>query len=107
MFFNQAPSYGSRRHRGLNEGATCAWMVAYEAGNVNTQNGRIWATGNPFETQPVTLHTAKVNKWGGFMTSFIIGPDIFVETSACGPITVTTNGQHYEGFLLNYVIPDL
>ncbi|GFW75646.1 uncharacterized protein TNCV_4428291 [Trichonephila clavipes] len=31
MSFSQAPSYGSRRHRGPSEGATCAWMAADEA----------------------------------------------------------------------------
>ncbi|GFT53994.1 hypothetical protein TNCV_153551 [Trichonephila clavipes] len=27
MSFSQGPSYGSRRHRGPSEGATCAWMA--------------------------------------------------------------------------------
>ena len=41
--------------------------------------------------------------WCGFMASFVIGPCIFEETSALGPVTVT--GQRYECLLRNSVIP--
>ncbi|GFY36161.1 uncharacterized protein TNCV_4845331 [Trichonephila clavipes] len=54
-----------------------AWNIlwSHEAhfhltGYVNTQNYRISATRNPFETQPVPLHFAKVTVWCGFTVSF-------------------------------------
>ncbi|GBM66465.1 hypothetical protein AVEN_146293-1 [Araneus ventricosus] len=62
---------------------------------------------NPFETQPVPLHPAKVTVWCGVTESFIIGPYFFEETGALGPVTVTVTDQLYECLLRNHVIPAL
>ena len=72
--------------------------------HANTQNGRIWATENPLETQPVPLHNAKVTVWYGFTVSFIIRSYFFKETNALGPVTVTVSDQRYECLLRNHAI---
>ena len=67
-------------------------------GYVNTQNCQIWATENPYKTQPVPLHPT---------ISFIIEPNFFKEVSTLDLVTVTVTGQRYECLLHNHVIPAL
>ncbi|GIY52923.1 uncharacterized protein CEXT_430021 [Caerostris extrusa] len=42
-------------------------------GFVNTQNGKIWTTENPFTNAPIPLHSAKVTVECGLTASFIVG----------------------------------
>ncbi|GBM74277.1 hypothetical protein AVEN_109096-1 [Araneus ventricosus] len=43
-------------------------------GSVNTPNCRVWARENPFQMQPLPLHSQKVTVWCGFTVAFIVGP---------------------------------
>ena len=62
-------------------------------------------TDNPLETQPISLHSAKVAVWCSFTASFTIGPYFFEETGALVPVTAIVTGQHYECLLRNHAIP--
>ncbi|GBL82323.1 hypothetical protein AVEN_252486-1 [Araneus ventricosus] len=76
-------------------------------GSVNTQNCRISARENPFQMQPLPLHSQKVTVWCGFTAAFIVGPFFFEEIGPSGSVTCTVNGTHYESLLLNQLIPAL
>ncbi|GBL90779.1 hypothetical protein AVEN_215520-1 [Araneus ventricosus] len=76
-------------------------------GSVNTQNCRIWARENPFQIQPLTIHSQKVTKWCGFTAAFIVDPFFFEEIGPSCPVTCTVNGTHHESLLRNQLIPAL
>ncbi|GBN83348.1 hypothetical protein AVEN_42479-1 [Araneus ventricosus] len=76
-------------------------------GSINTQNCRIWASENPFQMQPLPLHSQKVNVWCGFTASFIVGPFFFEEICPSNPVTCTVNGTRYESVFRNRLIPAL
>lgn len=76
-------------------------------GSVNTQNCRIWATENPFQLQPLPLHSEQVTVWCGITATFIIGPFFFEEITPAGPVTCTVTGKRYEALLRNHVLPAL
>ncbi|GBL84392.1 hypothetical protein AVEN_117161-1 [Araneus ventricosus] len=73
-------------------------------GSVNTRNCRIWARENPFQTQPLPLHSQKVTAWCGFTATFIVGPFFFEEIGPSGIVTCTFNGTRYESLLRNQLI---
>ncbi|GBN57629.1 hypothetical protein AVEN_214645-1 [Araneus ventricosus] len=73
-------------------------------GPVNTQNCRIWARENPFQMQPLLLHSQKVTVWCGFTAAFIVGHFFFEEAGPSGPATCTVNGTRYESLLRNQLI---
>ncbi|GBN78143.1 hypothetical protein AVEN_107092-1 [Araneus ventricosus] len=54
-------------------------------GSVSTQNCRIWTRDNPFQMQPLPLHSQNVTMWRWLMAAFIAGPS--------GPVTCTVNGH--------------
>ncbi|GBM23410.1 hypothetical protein AVEN_138650-1 [Araneus ventricosus] len=58
-------------------------------GFVNTQNCRIWTRENPFQIQPLPLHSQKVTVWCGFTTALIVDPFFFEEICPSGPVTYT------------------
>ena len=72
-------------------------------GYVNRQNCQIWIAENLLETQPVSLHSAKVTVWCEFTGSFIIWLYFFEEKDALRPVVVIIPGQRYK-CLLNHVI---
>ncbi|GBM75493.1 hypothetical protein AVEN_183809-1 [Araneus ventricosus] len=74
-------------------------------GSVNTQNCRIWARENPFQTQALPLHSQKVTVWCGFMASFIVGTVFLEEIGPSDPVTCTVNGTRYESLLRNHLVP--
>ncbi|GBL90008.1 hypothetical protein AVEN_178406-1 [Araneus ventricosus] len=74
-------------------------------GSVNTQNCRIWARQNPFQMQPLPLHSQKVTVWCEFTAAFIVGPFFYEEIGPSGPVTCTVNGTRYESLLLNQLMP--
>ncbi|GBL88959.1 hypothetical protein AVEN_255132-1 [Araneus ventricosus] len=76
-------------------------------GSVNTQNCRIWARENPFQMQPLLLHSQNVTVWCGFTSAFIVGPFFIEEIGASCPVTCTVNGTRYESLLSNQLIPAL
>ncbi|GBN75512.1 hypothetical protein AVEN_168917-1 [Araneus ventricosus] len=76
-------------------------------GSVNTQNCRIWARENPFQMQPLPLHSQKVTVWCGFTAAFIVGRFFCEEIGPLGPVTCTVNGIRYESLLRNQLIPAL
>ncbi|GBL89158.1 hypothetical protein AVEN_255278-1 [Araneus ventricosus] len=78
----------------------------YLQGSVNTQNCRIWARENPFQMQPLPLHSQNVTVWYGFTAAFIIGPFFFEDIGPSGPVTCTVNGTRYEFLLRNQLIPE-
>ncbi|GBM93967.1 hypothetical protein AVEN_106933-1 [Araneus ventricosus] len=71
------------------------------------KNCRIRARENPFQMQPLPLHSQKVTVWCGFTAAFIVGPFFFEEIDPSGPVTCTVNGTHYESLLRNQLIPAL
>ncbi|GBM04510.1 hypothetical protein AVEN_197911-1 [Araneus ventricosus] len=73
-------------------------------GSVNTKNCRIWARENPFQMQPLPLHSQKVTVWCGFTATFIVGPFFFEDFGPSCPVTCTVNGR-YESLLSNQLIP--
>ncbi|GBL90752.1 hypothetical protein AVEN_215499-1 [Araneus ventricosus] len=75
--------------------------------SVNTQNCTIWARENPFQMQPLPLHSRKITMWSGFTTAFIVGAFFFEEIRPAGPVTCAINGTRYESFLRNQFIPAL
>ncbi|GBL88979.1 hypothetical protein AVEN_255144-1 [Araneus ventricosus] len=79
----------------------------YLQGSVNTQNCRIWARNNPFQMQPLTLHSQKVTVWCGFAAAFILCLFFFEEIGPSGPVTCTVDGKRYESLLRNQLIPAL
>ncbi|GBO39884.1 hypothetical protein AVEN_501-1 [Araneus ventricosus] len=76
-------------------------------GSDNAQNCRIRARENPFQMQPLPLHSQKVTVWCGFTAAFIVGPLFFEEIDHSGPETCTVNGTRYESFLHNQLVPAL
>ncbi|GBM40167.1 hypothetical protein AVEN_100574-1 [Araneus ventricosus] len=54
---------------------------------------------NPFQMQPLSLHSQKVTVWCGVTAAFIVGPS--------GPVACTVNGTRYESLLRNQLIPAL
>ncbi|GFW43705.1 uncharacterized protein TNCV_4770541 [Trichonephila clavipes] len=76
-------------------------------GSVNTHNCRIWETDNPHSTLRVPLHSPKITVWCGLSASFILGPYIFEELGAGGPVTCSITGQRYASLLRNKIIPNL
>jgi len=60
-------------------------------GNVNKQNCRIWAEGNPQNIHPVMLHAERVTVWCAVSVNCIVGPYFFEENNA----SVTVNGERY------------
>ncbi|GBN15897.1 hypothetical protein AVEN_144704-1 [Araneus ventricosus] len=76
-------------------------------GSVSTQNCRIWARENPFQMQPLPLHSQKVTEWCGFTAAIIVGPFFFEEIGPSGAVTCTVNGTRYETLLRNQLIPAL
>ncbi|GBL90155.1 hypothetical protein AVEN_135491-1 [Araneus ventricosus] len=56
-------------------------------GSVNTQNCRIWTRENPFQMQPLPLHSQKVTVWCGFTAAFIVSPFFFEEIGPSGHVT--------------------
>ncbi|GBM83781.1 hypothetical protein AVEN_42466-1 [Araneus ventricosus] len=76
-----------------------SWNILYSVeahfhlqGSVNTQNCRICARENPFQTQPLPLHSQKLTVWYGFTSAFIVGPLFLEEIGPSGPVTCTVNG---------------
>ncbi|GBL88998.1 hypothetical protein AVEN_255159-1 [Araneus ventricosus] len=93
---------------------TCPWNILwtdeahfYLQGSVNTQNCRIWARENPFQMQPLPLHSQMTTVWCGFTTAFILCPFFYEEISPSGPAICTVNGTRYESLLRNQLIPAL
>ncbi|GBN93660.1 hypothetical protein AVEN_24970-1 [Araneus ventricosus] len=89
----------------------CLWNILWtdEAhfhfqGSVNTQNCRIWTRGNPFQMQPLPLHSQKVTVWCGFTAAFIFGPLFLEEIGPSGPVPCTVNGTRYESLFRNQLI---
>ncbi|GBL74321.1 hypothetical protein AVEN_235305-1 [Araneus ventricosus] len=76
-------------------------------GSVNTQNSRICSRENPFQKQPLLLHSQKVTVWCGFTAVFIVDPFYLEEIGPSGPVTCTVNGTRYESLLRNQLIPAL
>ncbi|GBN53406.1 hypothetical protein AVEN_219993-1 [Araneus ventricosus] len=76
-------------------------------GSVNTRNCRIWVRENPFQMQPLPLHSQNVTVWYGFTAAFIVGPFSFEEIGPSGPVTCTDNGTRYDLFLRNQLITAL
>ncbi|GBO25965.1 hypothetical protein AVEN_131382-1 [Araneus ventricosus] len=67
--------------------------------SVYTQNCKIWARENPFQIQPLPLHSQKVTVWCGFTAAFMVGPFFFEEIGLSGPVTCTVNGTRYKSLL--------
>ncbi|GBO46894.1 hypothetical protein AVEN_186267-1 [Araneus ventricosus] len=76
-------------------------------GSVNTQNCRIWTRENPFQMQPLPLHSQKVTVWCGFTVEFIVDSFFFEEIGPSGLVICTVNGTRYESLLRNHLIPAL
>ncbi|GBL95165.1 hypothetical protein AVEN_110553-1 [Araneus ventricosus] len=76
-------------------------------GSVNTHNCRIWARVNPFQMQPLPLHSQKVTVWCGFTAAIIVGLFFFEEIGLSVSVTCTVNGTRYESLLRNQLIPAL
>ncbi|GBM42445.1 hypothetical protein AVEN_139882-1 [Araneus ventricosus] len=74
-------------------------------GSTNTQNCRKWERENPFQMQPLPLHSEKVTVWCGCTAAFIVGPFFFEEIGPSGPVTCTVIGTRYESLLHNQLIP--
>ncbi|GBN89412.1 hypothetical protein AVEN_148120-1 [Araneus ventricosus] len=51
---------------------------------------------NPFQMQPLPVHSQKVTVWCGFTTAFIVGHFFFENIVPSGPITFTVNGTRHE-----------
>ncbi|UYV74075.1 hypothetical protein LAZ67_11002039 [Cordylochernes scorpioides] len=79
----------------------------YLNGEVNTQNSRIWATGNPRIFTEMPLHHPRVTVWCGFTSSFIIGPFLFEEINGRTFKTVSVTGERYVQLLREKVFPIL
>ncbi|GBN00627.1 hypothetical protein AVEN_199877-1 [Araneus ventricosus] len=62
---------------------------------------------NPFQMQPLSLHSQKVTVWCGFTAAFIVGPFFFEEIDPSGPVTCTANGTRSDSLLRNQFIPAL
>ncbi|GBN57259.1 hypothetical protein AVEN_17341-1 [Araneus ventricosus] len=75
--------------------------------SVNIQNCRIWTRENPFQMQPLPLHSQKVTVWCRFTAAFIVSPFFFEEIGPSGHVTCTANGTRYESLLRNQLIPAL
>ncbi|GBL75940.1 hypothetical protein AVEN_234270-1 [Araneus ventricosus] len=67
--------------------------------SVNTQNCRIWDRENPFQIQPLTLHSQNVTEWCGVTAAFIVGPFFSEEIGPSGPVTCEVNRTRYESLL--------
>ncbi|GBM06912.1 hypothetical protein AVEN_147850-1 [Araneus ventricosus] len=92
----------------------CPWNILWTCeahfhlqGSVNTQNCRIWARENPFQMQPLPLHSQTVTMWCGFTAVFIVGPFFFEKIGPSGPVICTINGTRYESLLRNQLFPGL
>ncbi|GBL78608.1 hypothetical protein AVEN_65197-1 [Araneus ventricosus] len=77
--------------------------------SVNTQYCRIRAKENPFEMQPLPVHSQKVTVWGGFTAAFIVGLFFFFfeEIGPSGNVTCTVKRTRYESLLPNQLVPAL
>ncbi|GBM87610.1 hypothetical protein AVEN_119538-1 [Araneus ventricosus] len=75
--------------------------------SANTQNCIIWARDNPFQMQPLPLHSQKVTVWCGFTAAFIIGLFFSEEIGPSGPATCAISGTSYESLLKSQLIPAL
>ncbi|GBN87743.1 hypothetical protein AVEN_240988-1 [Araneus ventricosus] len=74
--------------------------------SVYTQNCRIRASENPFQMQPLPVHSQKVTVWCGFTTAFIVGHFFFEDTVPSGPVPLQSMG-HGMNLLRNQLIPAL
>lgn len=73
-------------------------------GNVNKQNMRYYATGNPQITCPKPLHSPRVTVWCAVSSRAIIGPYFFEDDNGRN---VTVNGDRYLKMINEFFLPSL
>ncbi|GBO23851.1 hypothetical protein AVEN_79130-1 [Araneus ventricosus] len=75
--------------------------------SVNTQNYRVWSIENPFQIQPLPLHSQKITVWCEFMEAFVVSPFFFEEIGPSGPVSCSVNRTRYESLLRKQLLPAL
>ncbi|KAF8765196.1 hypothetical protein HNY73_023184 [Argiope bruennichi] len=70
---------------------------------VDMHNCHAWPTTDPYENQQMPLHFSHVTIWGGFPTSFVLGPFVSRRAQRCG----SCQAFNHRSMMEQFVIPGL